>query len=167
MHGIPSRRTILPNLDGIGWSRKMTDDENMHRLTYAFITMGSLEVDGRLEEVAQDRIALLNKVIAHMDRGHVVHCPDEDAFTGRPLPECLTVDYPEESITARRGISRHIAFFNWSDEVQCTGYDLHSPDSASDDKIHDFWTGEEVRVNDGRISAWLQPHSARLFEVRS
>jgi len=167
MHALPSRRTILPNMDGIGWSEKMSDDENLHRLTYAFVTMGSLEVDGRLEEVALDKIALINKVIANMDRGHAVHCPDEDAFTGKPLPKCLYVDYPEGSLTAQRGITKHVALFNWTDKPQCTGYTCKELGLSGTATACDFWTGEEAPIPDGRVSAWLPPRSARLYEVLS
>jgi hypothetical protein len=165
MHGIESRRTILPNVDGIGWSAKMTDDENLHRLTYAFITMGSLEVDGRLEELPMDKIELLNKVMAEMDRGHVVRSPDADAFTGKPLPKCLHVDYPADSRTARRGIVKHIALFNWSDEPLCVGYTAAQLGLDGGEVVRDFWTGEAVDLFDGNVCEWLAPRSAKLYEI--
>ncbi len=167
MHAIESRRTILPNVDGIGWSSKMTDNENLHRLTYAFITMGSLEVDGRLEEVPMDKIALLNKVMANMDRGHRVVCLDNDAFTGKPLPKCLYVDYPADSATARRGIAKHIALFNWSDEPQCIGYTAEQLGVAEDAVARNFWTDETVDFAAGNLCAWLPPRSAQLIEIQS
>jgi hypothetical protein len=165
MHGIESRRTILPNVDGIGWSAKMTDDENLHRLTYAFITMGSLEVNGRLEELPMDKIERLNKVMADMDRGHVVRSPDEDAFTGRPLPKCLYVDYPADSRTARRGIVKHVALFNWTDQPQCTGYTAGQLGLGGGEVVRDFWTGEAVDLFDGNVCEWLAPRSAKLYEI--
>ena len=165
MHAIESRRTILPNVDGIGWSSKLADEENLHRLTYAFITMGSLEVDGRLEELPMEKIALLNKVLADMDRGHRVVCPDEDAFTGKPLPKCLYVDYPADSATARRGITKHIALFNWSDEPQCTGYGATRLGLSSRVTARDFWTGEAAELPDGNMCVWLAPRSAKLYEI--
>jgi hypothetical protein len=162
---IPGNRTCLLNVDGLGWNPKLTDDENLHRLTYGFITMGSLEVDGRLEEVAPDKIALLNKVIADMDRGYPVRCPDEAAFTGSPLPEALYVDYPEGSRTAGRGIAKHIALFNWTDKARYVGYTGADLGLAGTVKARNFWTGETVAFEGGNICELLAPHSARLFEI--
>lgn len=162
---LPGNRTCLLNVDGIGWNPAISDDENLHRLTFAFITMGSLAVDGRLEELPEDKIALLNKVMADMDRGHPVRCPDEDAFTGRPLPKCLYVDYPPESRTARRGIAKHVALFNWSDQPQFTGFTAADLGLSGGETAHDFWTGETVEFAAGALAALLPPRSSRLVEV--
>lgn len=162
---LPGNRTCLLNVDGIGWNPAIPDDENLHRLAFAFITMGSLEVDGRLEELPDDKIALLNKVMADMDRGHPVRCPDDDAFTGRPLPKCLYVDYPPESRTARRGIAKHIALFNWTDKARHTGYTAADLGLSGGETVRDFWTGENVELAEGAVAARLQPRSSRLLEV--
>ncbi len=162
---IPGSTTCLLNIDGIGWSKHLTDAENLHRLSYAFITMGSLEIDGRLEELPADKIALLNRLLADMDRGHPVRCPDEDAFTGVPLPKCLYVDYPAGSRTGKRGIAKHLALFNWSDQPQCTGYTAAELGLPAPVTARNFWTDEQVTFADGNISEWLPPHSARLYEI--
>jgi len=164
---IPGNRTCLLNIDGLGWNPALSDGENLHRLTYGFITMGSLEVDGRLEELPPGKIALLNRVLADMDRGHPVRCPDEDAYTGNPLPKCLFVDYPAGSRTARRGIDRHIALFNWTDKPQCTGYAAAELGLSGTVTACDFWTDETVEFAGGNICVWLAPRSARLFEIRT
>jgi hypothetical protein len=163
---IPGKQTCLLNVDGVGWNAKLSADENLHRLTYGFITMGSLEVDGRLEEVAPEAIALLNRLIADMDRGHPVHCPDEDAFQGRPLPKALYVDYPTDSKTARRGIAKHIALFNWTDAPQYTGYPAAALGLAGTVTARNFWTDEMVEFPDGNVCECLPPRSARLYEIR-
>jgi hypothetical protein len=165
LHSIPGNRTCLLNVDGLGWNPKLSDSENLHRLTYGFITMGSLEVDGRMEDVPPDKIALINRVLADMDRGHPVRCPDDDAFTGKPLPKCLVVDYPADSRTRRRGIVKHIALFNWTDKPQCTGYSAAELGLSGAVKARDFWTDEVVEFQKGDICAWLPPRSARLYEV--
>jgi hypothetical protein len=162
---IPGRETCLLNVDGVGWNPDIPEAENLHRLTYAFITMGSLEVDGRLEELPPERIDCLNRILTRMDRGHPVLCPDEDAYTGRPLPKCLYVDYPPDSITAERGIAKHIALFNWTDAPQCTGYSGQLLGLSGEVRARDFWTDEEISFQDGNVCAWLPPRSARLFEV--
>jgi len=162
---IPGKRTCLLNVDGVGWNPTLSDAENLHRLTFAFITMGSLEVDGRLEELPLDKVALLNKVLAEMDRGHAVRCPDEDAFTGRPLPKCLYVDYPPDSRTARRGIAKHIALFNWTDKPQYTGYTAAQLGLSGREAVRDFWTGATVPLPEGHVTALLPPRSSRLVEV--
>jgi hypothetical protein len=162
---VPGNRTCLLNVDGAGWNMALSDAENLHRLTFAFITMGSLEVDGRLEELPASRIALLNRLFADIDRGHAVRCPDEDAFTGRPLPKCLYVDYPHDSRTARRGIAKHIALFNWTDKPQYTGYTAADLGLSGQVTARDFWTGETVELPEGNVFALLPPRSARLVEV--
>ena len=103
--------------------------------------------------------------MADMDRGHPVRCPDDDAFTGRPLPKCLYVDYPPECRTARRGIAKHIALFNWSDQPQFTGFTAADLGLSGGDTAHDFWTGETVEFAEGALAALLQPRSSRLVEV--
>jgi hypothetical protein len=163
---IPGKRTCLLNVDGLGWNARLSDDENLHRLTYGFITMGSLEVDGRLEEVAPDKIALLNRLLADMDRGHPVRCPDEDAFAGKPLPKCLIVDYPAESLTGRRGIAKHIALFNWTDQPQYTGYAASQLGVSGTVEARNYWTDETVRFVDGSLCELLHPRSARLYEIQ-
>jgi hypothetical protein len=167
MLAIPGNRTCLLNVDGLGWNPALSDSENLHRLTYGFITMGSLEVDGRLEEVAPDKIALLNRLIADMDRGHPVRCPDGEAFTGVPLPRCLVVDYPAGSRTARRGIAKHIALFNWTDKPQYTGYTAGEWGLAGTVTARDFWTGAAVEFPGGNYCELLPPRSSRLFEIMS
>lgn len=167
MLSISGNKTCLLNVDGAGWNPKLSDDENLHRLTFAFITMGSLEVDGRLEEVAPAKIALLNRLIADMDRGHSVHCPDEDAYTGKPLPKALYVDYPPDSRTARRGIVKHIALFNWTDKAQCTGYTAAELGMSGTFRARNFWTDEIVEFSDGNVCEWLPPRSARLYEIHN
>ncbi len=162
--GIPGNRTCLLNVDGVGWNPKLSDGENLHRLTYAFITMGSLEIDGRLEELPPDKIALLNRLIAHMDRGHPVRCPDEQAFTGVPLPRVLYVDYPPDSGTARRGVAKHVALFNWTDRPQHTGYTGVDLGMSRTVTARDYWTDEPVMFTDGGISELLPARSARLYE---
>ncbi len=159
---IPGRQTCLLNVDGLGWNPMLSDEENLHRLSYGFITMGSLEVDGRLEEVAPEKIALLNRLIANMDRGYPVQCPDFDAFLGLPLPKALYVDYPPESRTARRGIAKHIALFNWSDHPQCTGYSAAQLGLPGTVAARNFWTDEVVEFPGGNVCEWLAPRSARL-----
>jgi hypothetical protein len=101
-----------------------------------------------------------------MDRGHPVRCPDEDAFTGKPLPKCLIVDYPPESLTGRRGIAKHFAFFNWTDKPQYTGYTAAELGVSGAVKARNFWTDEAVQFADDSICEWLAPRSARLYEVR-
>ncbi|MBF0245614.1 MAG: hypothetical protein HQL31_10145, partial [Planctomycetes bacterium] len=163
---IPGRRTCLLNVDGLGWNAKLSDDENLHRLTYGFITMGSLEVDGRLEEVAPDKIALLNRLMDNMDRGYPVQCPDEEAWFGRPLPRALYVDYPPESQTAKRGVKKHIALFNWTDQPQYTGYTAKALGLKGTVKVRNYWTDEEVTWPEGNVCELLPARSSRLYELR-
>ena len=164
---IPGNKTCLLNVDGLGWNPKLSDDENLHRLTYGFITMGSLEVDGRLETLAPGKIALLNRLIADMDRGFPVRCPDEDAYQGRPLPKALYVDYPADSKTARRGVIKHIALFNWNDKPCYIGYSAADIGLSGTVAARNYWTDESVTFAGGNICELLPPRSARLYEIKA
>ena len=101
-----------------------------------------------------------------MDRGHPVRCPDDDAFTGRPLPKCLYVDYPAGSRAGQRGIAKHIALFNWTERPQYTGYTGAELGLSGTAKARNFWTDDEVTFTDGNVCEWLAPRSARLYEIR-
>ncbi len=164
---IPGNKTCLLNIDGFGWNPKLSDDENLHRLAYTFITMGSLEIDGRLEELPADKIALLNRVMENMDRGHVVHSPDDDAYTGIPLPKALYVDYPAGSVTAKRGVAKHIAVFNWTDKPQYTGYTAAQLGLKGTVTVRDFWTDEKVVLEGGNVALLLPPRSSKLYELKA
>jgi hypothetical protein len=165
LHALPGNRTCLPNIDGIGWNQAIPDHENLHRLTYAFITMGSLEVDGRLEELPAARIAVLNRLLANMDRGHPVRCPDQAAFTGHPLPRALYVDYPPGSRTGKRGIAKHLALFNWTDQPQYVGFTAAELGLRGTVTARDFWTDQVVEFSGGEVCERLAPRSSRLYEI--
>ncbi len=165
LHAIPGRQTCLLSVDGLGWNPTVADHENLHRLTYGFITMGSLEVDGRLEELSAAQIGMLNRLLAEPDRGHPVRCPDERAFTGQPLPDCLYVDYPPASRTGRRGIAKHIALFNWTDQPQYVGHVAAQLGLAGTVQARDYWTDAVVELADGNLCELLPPRSAKLYEI--
>ena len=95
-----------------------------------------------------------------------MRCPDEDAYLGRPLPKALYVDYPPESRTARRGIAKHIALFNWTDKPQYTGYTAAELGLSGTVTACNFWTDESVTFAAGNVCEWLAPRSARLYEVK-
>ncbi len=162
---IPGRRTTLLNADGFGVNEALSDDENLHRLTYGFITMGSLEVDGRIEELTPLHVDWLKRFTSNIDRGYVVHCPDGDAFTGAPFPKVLYVDYPEDSPTCRRGVGKHVALLNWFDEAQYVGATTSQLGLTGPLTARNFWTDEQVEIPAEGICRLLPRRAALLLEI--
>lgn len=162
---VDERDMALRNLDGFGISDKLTDAENLHRLTYGFISMGSLEVDGRFEELSAEHVDWLRRLTSHIDRGHAVRTVDDQVHTGVPLPKCLWVDYPEESPTYRRGVRKHIALFNWADDDQFIGATGKALGLAGATTVRDFWTDELKTFPPAGIFEMLPARSARLYEL--
>ncbi len=162
---IPGRETTLLNVDGLGVNQSLGDDENLHRLTYGFITMGSLEIDGRLEELEGHQIEWLRRLTEHIDRGYPVQCPDNEAFVGQPFPKVLYVDYPADSPTAKRGVAKHVAIFNWTDETQYIGATGEQLGLGGATEARDFWTDETVSIPAEGLCLRLPRRSAGLYEI--
>jgi len=161
---IEGRRTSLLNMDSAGFG-EATWDEQIFRLTWIFITQGIIEIGGEIEKMDATQISLLNKLCFNADRGHKVRCLDERAFTGEGLPQILQVEYPPQSLLARRGIRSHIAFFNWQEDVQSIGASNSRLDIKDTDSLFNYWTAEALLVSQ-LSSNLLAPHSALLVEVR-
>lgn len=165
--GLAGRDTCLLNVDGLGVNPDATDSENLHRLTYGMITMGSLEIDGKMELLKPYQLDWIKRLTTNIDRGYKVHCPDDDCYTGKPLPKAMFVDYPKNSPTAKRGVKKHIALFNWTDKPQFTGYAAEQLGLKGTVTARDFWTDKEVTFQGGDICEKLPARTARLYEVQS
>ena len=165
MLAFPGRQTCLLNADGFGVSAHRPDHENLHRLTYGFITMGSLEVDGRLEELDPKHVDWLKRLTANTDRGYPCKTVDDAAFTGAPYPRALFVDYPAESPTRARGVSKHVALLNWSDEPQFIGATNEQLGLSGPTTARDFWTDETKGFDEEGICERVEARSARLYEI--
>ncbi len=161
----PGRETILMNVDGLGVNPKLSDDENLHRLTYGFITMGSLEIDGRLEELAPRHMDWLRRLTAHIDRGYPCRTVGDEAFTGAPYPAVLYVPYPAGSPTRRRGVRQHVALFNWGATPAFVGATWAQLGLERAVPVRDFWTDAERTFGADGIAECLPAHAARLYEV--
>jgi len=160
----PGNQTCLSNMDGLGYADKLSHDENIHRLTWGMITMGSLEVDGRLETLNDEQLEPLKRLLAHPDRGHPCRCADDQAFTGEPLPRVLYVDYPEDSLTHQRGVTKHVALMNWSDHERWVTATAEQVGLSETIGAREFWTDTPVSFDGGHICRLLRPHAAELWE---
>jgi hypothetical protein len=160
---LEGRKTFLLNMDSAGFG-SVPENEQIFRLTWVFITQGIIELGGPVESMPDRQIALWRKLLADVDRGHKVRCLDDNAFTGDGFPEILKVEYPEDSITFRRGVRAHIAFFNWEERSKYVGAGLNYLGIDPAAKITNFWTGETL-TNQTVISDFLSPHTSRLIEV--
>ena len=161
----PDHEMILLSVDAVGVSKHLSDRENLHRLTYTFITQGSIEIDGQLEQLPDYQMDWLARLTAHMDRGYPVHCPDEQAFTGDPFPTILYVDYPSDSPTRQRGVQKHIALMNWSDSPRWIAATNEQLNLRQTTEAREFWTDAHITFEDGHICRLLPPHGAELWEV--
>jgi len=163
--GFQGRKTFLPNLDSAGIMAEYPDNENEFRLTWSHINMGLLETGGRMETWPEKWIAAMRKLTERCDRGHRVRCPDDRAFTGLPLPECLYVDFPKDSKTAKLGIRQSVALFNWSDEPRVISVLRSRLGHDGPVKAENFWTGETINFNGEFITQRLGGRSAVLWDI--
>lgn len=159
------RHTALHNLDGLGIQTELSDAENLHRLSYGFITMGSLEIDGEFEKLSPKHMDWLKRLCQEMDRGHAVTNLDQDVNTGRPLPKALMVTYPKDSKSYQRGIAKHIALFNWNDQEQWAGASSKAIGYEGQISVRDFWSDDIKNFGPEGIAECLPPRSSRLYEI--
>lgn len=158
------RKTFLLNADGLGFA-DVPISENIFRLTWGYITMGMLEIDGFLENLNEQKVASLRILSDRCDQGHKCFCPDENAFTGYPLPESLYVNFPESSSTYKQGIKQSLALFNWTDEGKVISVKRSIFGDTKETNAVDFWTGDKEVLRDEFITKVLAPHSALLLDI--
>ncbi|MBF0246199.1 MAG: alpha-galactosidase, partial [Planctomycetes bacterium] len=167
MLSFPSRRICLQSIDGLGVNKSLSDHENLHRLTYGFISMGGIEIAGRLEELGTRHAGWIRKLTEHVDRGYPVKCPDDDAYTGKPYPKVLYVDYPQESPAYQRGVRKHVALLNWNDTAQYVGATASELGLGGKVTLRDFWTDKKKILSCGDLFEFLPPRSAKLYEINN
>jgi len=163
--GLEGRKTFLLNADGIGVNLKCPDNENFFRLTWGYITMGMLEIDGYLEALPERYVRALGKLTDRCDRGYRCLCPDERAFTGVPLPECLYVDFPAGSPTRQAGVRQSVALLNWTDERKVISVARKRLGHAGAVRAVDFWTEEQQTLDGEFFTRTLEGRSAMLLDV--
>jgi hypothetical protein len=162
---IEGRKTFLHNNDSVGINLNCPENENFFRLTWCFITMGMQEVGGELEELPERYVRAMRKYTDRCERGFRCLCPDEKAFRGDPLPECLYVNYPEGSRTRGEGVRQSLALFNWSDQPKMIS--VRRADLGHENPVdaENFWTEEKLTFDGEFISRRLGPRSAALFDI--
>jgi hypothetical protein len=163
--GFEGRKTFLLNNDSVGIMAEYPDNENFFRFTWSFMNMGLIETGGRMETWPVPFVKAMRKLTDRCDRGYRVHCPDDRAFTGVPLPEVLFVDYPSDSPTAKAGIRQSLALFNWNDEPQVISVLRKRLGHTAPVKGENFWTGERETFDGEFITKRLEGRSAVLFDV--
>jgi hypothetical protein len=165
--GFEGRKTFLLNNDSVGIMAEYPDNENEFRFTWSFMNMGLLETGGRMETWPEKWVKAMRKLTDRCDRGYRVHCPDDRAFTGVPLPEVLYVDYPSSSPTAKAGVRQSLALFNWTDEPQIVSVLRARLGYTGPVTAENFWTGERETLDGEFITRRLEGRSAVLLEVHS
>ncbi len=163
---VQGRKTFLMNNDSVGAVLDCPENENLFRFAWSFIHQGMIETGGRMETWPAKYVEAMRRTTTHVDRGYGCRCADPAAFTGSPYPAVLYVDYPSDSPTARRGVRKHIALFNWLDEPQVVGAAAGRLGLAGTVTARDFFTDEERTFEGGHVSEVLPGRSARLYEVR-
>jgi hypothetical protein len=162
---IEGRKTFLLNNDSAGIMAEYPDNENLFRLTWSYINMGLLETGGRMETWPQKWVQAMRKLTDRCDRGHRVHCPDDRAFTGVPLPEVLYVDFPPDSPTAKTGVKQSVALFNWTDEPKVISVRRARLGHTAPVRSANFWTGELENLDGEFLTATLDKRSALLLDI--
>ena len=160
------RKTFLLNADGLGFA-DVPISENIFRLTWGYITMGMLEIDGFLENLNAQETSMLRRLSDRCDQGHKCFCPDENAYTGYPLPESLYVNFPESSSTFKQGIKQSLALFNWTNDKKVISVKRSILGDTKEANAIDFWTGEKGVFKDEFIIKKLPPRSALLYDIRA
>ena len=164
--GLEGRKTFLLNGDSVGINLDCPENENYFRLTWGFITMGMQEIGGRLELLPPHYVAALRKYTNRCDRGYRCLCPDEDAWTGKPYPRVLYVDYPPDSPTRTSETNQSVALFNWTDQPQVVSIRRCLLGHVGPVQAVNFWTEETETFADEFLVKRLEPRSALLYDVR-
>jgi len=163
---VESRKTFLLNMDSLGVRPDLSDEENLSRLTWCFITQGVLEVAGDLTTLSKKQIEWMRTVTDNCDRGYKCSCPDEDVYFKYPLPEILYVRYPNNSQTRKNGVLSHVAIFNWKDAEKIVALPFSSCCLNGKEKLVDFWSGKTIKYHDNHILHKLKPRESILIEVK-
>jgi hypothetical protein len=160
----PGSASWLLNMDSAGWNPELPDHLNQFRFDWCFVTMGMQEIGGYIAKWPVAWQERLRRYTDRCDRGHRVRCPDENAYTGIPLPRCLVCDYPAGSPTREAGIAHTVAFFNWSDEETI----VTIPRQRIADgtlRVRGFWDKTQETWADNLVQCRLPPRSSRLVDI--
>jgi len=163
---VESRKTFLLNMDSLGVNPGLSDEENLSRLTWCFITQGLLEVGGDLTRLSKKQTGWIRKVTDNCDRGYKCRCADEDAYFKYPLPEILYVKYPAGSRTGKNGVLSHVALFNWKDSEKIAALPFSSCGLGGREKFVNFWSGKTIKYRDNYILHKLKARESILIEVK-
>ena len=158
---LPGRQNNLLNTDSAGFGDCSVDEQQVW-LNWCFITQGMLEFGGKAEEFTDEQFSSMRKLLANADRGHRVACLDSDAFTGRGIPKILYVEYPGDSLTYKRGIKAHLAFFNWSDEKIALSVPAGKLAGRS---LTGFWTETPLTVKGDLLVRELAARSSEIWNI--
>ena len=102
------QRPVLPNIDGIGWSKHFDEESWRSWLNLCAVSGMALELAGDLTRLDQSRIHRLNRTLELSDPARRVWCLDVP--TGK-------VEYPPAIWVAQGTDDSLIAVFNWKDET--------------------------------------------------
>lgn len=163
--GFEGRKTFLLNNDSTGIMPQYPENENYFRLVWSFMNMGMLETGGRMETWPAKWVAAMRSLTDRCDRGHRCRCPDDRAFTGVPLPECLYVEYPSDSPTAKSGVKQSVALFNWTDEPRIVSVLRSRLGHDGPVQLRNFWTDQTQPCDAEFLSLRLDARSAVLLDV--
>ena len=118
-----------------------------------------------METYPPQAMDMLARVLDQPDRGHACRVVDDSAYTGIPMPRVCVINYPVNSRTAKRGIAKHIALLNWTDQPQMTGSVLSSLGIKSNANIFDFWDNKPYPISKEGLFELLPTRGSRLLTV--
>lgn len=155
-------RTWYANIDSCMGKPEIPSLERRARLAFAYISGGMLEFSGKVESFDEEMENDYRLLCSRCDQGGSVRCPDSKAFYGMPLPEILIRDHTAESWTYQNlKIIKTIALFNWTDQQKTISFKLEDQYKATD-----FWSGQCHTLEDGTITAKLEPRGHLILDLR-
>ncbi len=91
--------------------------------------------------------------------------PTRTPIRAARFPKVLYVDYPEGSPTYKRGVRKHVALFDWTDEAQYVGATADQIGLAGAVRARNFWTDDTIVIPAEGWCELLPRRSARMSEI--
>ncbi len=136
-----------------------TLEEARCHITLNALVGGLFFTGDRIESLPEERLELLkNKEVIDLWR-HGKHAVPLDLFSGVDIPRLWKVDLPDRTV---------IGIFNWLDKPAIDTWSLEDLwlDGEKEYTMGDLWTGERLKLVNGKLVLSQQQHSVRLIEFK-
>ena len=134
-------------------------DEAKCHATLGILTGGTLFLGDRIDTLPEDRLALVTnpRVLSVWEEGQ--HAIPVDMFDGVECPRIWKLDLKDREV---------IAVFNWIEEETEDSWSLEDLwlDENATYAVTELWSGDSVKLQDGKLSLKQAPHSVQLLEFK-